>query len=384
MTRELSTIDQTSDELRPDYATTPGTALRAELDARGLTQADLAVRTGLSPKHINQVVQGIASLSTGTALLLERALGVDSQTWNSLEAGYQAVRTRELAEQRLDAEGEWLDHFPTQELVSRSVLDHARDAGVGHRVAQVLAFFGVADPAAWTRVYTEPVAIFRRAQHLPPDAYSIAVWLRLAELGAIRFRENHPLAPYSARRLRSVLPRLRVLTQLDDDAEAKAELQALAATAGVIVVVVRKMQGTGVNGATRWIGDHPVIALSDRYRYADVFWFSFFHEVGHILLHPRRATYIQHQPSDSSERVSDPNEMAADRFASDCLIPEAVGVTVQRLMSGSEIRRVAEEVGVGAGIIAGRIAHDRASKAGWALAAPLRRKLNFAESAFDS
>ena len=81
----------------PDYAVPPGETLRDTIQAMGMSQADLSRRTGLSAKHINQIVQGTAPISPDTALALEQVVGVPARFWDALEATYQA-RTNKLRE----------------------------------------------------------------------------------------------------------------------------------------------------------------------------------------------------------------------------------------------------------------------------------------------
>jgi HTH-type transcriptional regulator/antitoxin HigA len=360
------------DEFQADYAVHAGTVLRAELDARQLSQADLALRTGLSPKHVNQIVQGVVPLSAEVALLLERTLGVPSRVWNALEANHRDAVTRAAAQERLAAHASWLEQFPVKELVRRGVLSEV--GGVGARVEQLLTFFRVADPATWERVYAEPVAAFRRAQHLSPSATGTAVWLRLAEQAAERLRDQLSPAAYSARAFRRLLPELRALTTNEDTARAFSELQRRCAQVGVLVVFVPQLKGTGVNGATRWIGDHPLIALSDRYKYADTFWFSFFHEAGHVLLHPRRRTYVALADKGDDQ---DGHEAVADAYARDLLIPPDHEADLAHINRPAEATRLAQVIGVHPGIVAGRIAHQSGD---WQFAAKLRCKVNFVDA----
>jgi HTH-type transcriptional regulator/antitoxin HigA len=60
---------------RPDYAVPPGETLRDTLEALDMTQADLARRTGLSTKHINQLVQAAVALTPDTAMALDQVTG---------------------------------------------------------------------------------------------------------------------------------------------------------------------------------------------------------------------------------------------------------------------------------------------------------------------
>src|SRR5436190_12993416 len=111
----------TTGELRyaPDYATPTGASLRSTLAEIGMTQADLAARTGLSLKHINQIVQGVAPLTHETALLLEKVTGVPAKVWNALEASYRDRLARTQDKRKLESEANWLKEIPLKELAQR-------------------------------------------------------------------------------------------------------------------------------------------------------------------------------------------------------------------------------------------------------------------------
>ena len=70
---------------------------------------------------------------------------------------------------------------------------------------------------------------------------------------------------------------------------------------------------------TRWLNsDKALVQLSIRYPWADVFWFSLFHEIGHLLLHDRSSVFIE-----DKNREQQDLEDEADQFAADELIPPA-------------------------------------------------------------
>jgi HTH-type transcriptional regulator / antitoxin HigA len=71
-----------------DYAVAPGETLRELLEEQGLSQRDLARRTGLSPKHVNRLLRGLVPLSADVAVRLERVTGTPAMFWNRLEANY--------------------------------------------------------------------------------------------------------------------------------------------------------------------------------------------------------------------------------------------------------------------------------------------------------
>jgi addiction module HigA family antidote len=138
-------------EFRSDSPTSPGKILRADLDARRMTQADLAQRTGLSTKHINQVIQGVASLSPDVALILERTLGTPASVWTMLETRWQDERSRQRARNDLAEYIEWAKRFPIRAMVERGLLV-GDEKGVA-LVEALLGIFRVADPQAFDRVW---------------------------------------------------------------------------------------------------------------------------------------------------------------------------------------------------------------------------------------
>jgi plasmid maintenance system antidote protein VapI len=75
----------------------PGEILKAALDCLGMSQAELSRRTGLSTKHVNQVAQGVATLSIETAIKVEEATGIPAMLWNTLEAAYRDALARRPA-----------------------------------------------------------------------------------------------------------------------------------------------------------------------------------------------------------------------------------------------------------------------------------------------
>ncbi len=79
---------------RPNYAVPPGATLKETIEAMGISQAELAQRTGRSKKTINEIIKGKAAIMTDTAIQLERVLGVPASFWNNLERNYQETLER--------------------------------------------------------------------------------------------------------------------------------------------------------------------------------------------------------------------------------------------------------------------------------------------------
>lgn len=327
----------------PDYAVAPGETLRDRLRQIGLSQSELSMRAGLSTKHVNQIMRGIAPITLETAISLERITGVPANVWNRRESDYRESLMRANPPALSTEDEAWLASLPIRELQKRDQLPVVKDR---RRLFEaVLAFFGVADRAAYERVWRQPVASFRRSAAYASAPGSALSWLRIAQLEAQPAR----VEPYSAPQFRLVLQQIRSLTA-GGDANLLIEL---CASAGVVVVFVPEVTGCRMSGAAWWAAPgRAVIALSDRWKKDDHFWFSFFHEAGHILLHSKKETFIDDGADD------DLLEDEANTFARDLLIPPSRLAELRQLSTETNVVEFAAELGIAAGIIVGRLQHD--------------------------
>ena len=360
----------------PDYAVPPGATLIEALEEAGLTQAELACRAELSPKHVNRLAKGHAALTPAVAVKLERVLGIPSQFWNAREANYKA-RLARLAERQATAEDlGWLQCLPWRELRKRGHLPDTDDKAA--LVSAAKRFFGVATAAAWNAIWSEPAASFRHASAYEVDAGALASWVRITEVHATEVQHDE----YNESRFRRVLTDIRSATA-DPPDDVGAWLQRICGAVGVAVVFEPEIKGARVSGAAYWLAGQPVIALSLRYRSDDQFWFSLFHEAGHILLHPRRERFIDAGavphlgdegagPVDGAER-----ELEADRFAATTLIPESYEEQLMELKTLAQIESFAAGLGIAAGIVVGRLQFE--GRLPYKIGNRLKRRIVFAD-----
>lgn len=335
-------------QYQPDYVVPPGATVQETIEALGMTQTELATRTGRTLKHINEIVQGKAPISPETAIQFETVLGVPAIFWNNLERNYRA-RVAELEEKRrLVGWVDWLKQFPMAALRRRGVISKARDKAP--QVKELLTFFGVATPEAWGALWSEVQVAYRRSRTFKSSSGALSVWLRLGELEGQRMQ----CAPYDRARFRAALTRARGLTEERPDV-IERELRGLCAGAGVAIGFVPELPGTCVSGATRWLGsEKALIQLSLRHKSDDHLWFGFFHEAGHILNHGKKEIFVEEKGD------PDDKERDADEFASEWLIPSS---EYRDFVSSSDfsefsIRQFARAVGIAPGIVVGRLQHE--------------------------
>jgi HTH-type transcriptional regulator/antitoxin HigA len=189
---------------------------------------------------------------------------------------------------------------------------------------------------------------------------AVAAWLRMGEIKA----QKKECELFKQKKLRKVIPEIRAMTTQQPD-QFMNNLYVLLASAGVALVLCPHLAGTYAQGATFWMGkDKGVVMMTIRGKWADIFWFSLFHELGHILLHSRQAIFLEGGDGDPNLVEQ---EREADRFAEDILIPRDKYedfVTKKRFYPG-DIEKFAELVSVSAGIVVGRLQNDGYLKRSW-------------------
>ncbi|HPA50365.1 MAG TPA: HigA family addiction module antitoxin [Thermoanaerobaculia bacterium] len=335
---------------QPDFVTPPGETLRETIEAWDITQADLAERTGKTLKAINEIVQGKSAITPETALQLERVLSVPAAFWLNREARYQEFKARVAADEKSSKGEDWARGFPVRAMEKRGWLPAGKNPA--ERANALLVFFGVASVDAWEVVWGDVAAQYRKARAFEGDPKSLFAWLRRGELLA----RDVETKPWSAAGFTDVLRSLRSLTLRPFDC-ALPEAVAHCASVGVVLVVEPELPKARVFGATRWLSPtRALVQLSFRYRTEDHFWFTFFHEAGHLLRHGKKDFFVEDGTSTSRE------EEEADRFAAETLLPtrSLAGFLRSWRRDEASLRRFAEEQGIAPGIVVGRLQHEGA------------------------
>lgn len=352
---------------KPDYTVPPGDLIADFLEEEGMTQVELARRLGVTTKHLNQLISGTASLSSELAILLERVSGISARLLNSMEADFQDFHARRREADELAAEVGWLNELPVKELIKRGYIQDCGKDLVA-QLRDVLRFFGVAQRSTFDEVCAS--AAYRKSRAFESDPNAIATWLRIGELEASKVS----CEPFDRQKFRAALDEIRALTRFSHPNDWLHDLQRLCAEAGVAVVFVQEIGKTRLSGATMWLSqDKAAIILSLRGRWADVFWFTFFHEAAHILYHTKKRTFIDDGAVDGEL------EQEADDFASNFLIPKRYESRLPEVRSAHAVRVFAEQLGIGTAIVVGRLHHDKHVPPSWFNKPDLRPRYKFTD-----
>lgn len=331
----------------PNWATHPGEHLAEQIEARGWSQAGFARLAGLTPKLVSTIISGRNPVKPETAIKLERVLGLKAEIWTRLQANWDLfeARTRERA---ADAEVKaWVEQFPIKELQARGRLPKRADLGTLKE--GLLGLFGIGTIDAYSQKLASLCVQHRQSQAHPISPHHVAVWLMLGEEKA-----RAAAAPaFDQDRFIAAVRAIRSLTTAEPEV-FEPRMKALCRDAGVALVFERPISRTRLYGLARWLDpDHAMIQMSLRMKSNDHFWWTFFHEAAHLVLH-RGRNFIDEDDGARDRYEEEANEWAAktlvdlDRFKL---------FIANHPRSAAAVRRFAEEVGIHPGIVVGMLQH---------------------------
>lgn len=327
----------------------PGDTIIETIEYIKMSQVELAERMGKTPSKINDLISGKEPITMATALQLEKVLGIDAQFWLNREMLYREKLSRLEQEKELNECKEWLRMQPIKELKACGYLKSEKIDST--MVEECLKFYGVVAPSQWESLYVDQYvsASFRRSSAYKSTLGGLAAWLRIGE---IEMRKRK-LISYNKEIFKKSLLEIRNLVRHHPE-DFALQLQKYCSNAGVAVVYTICIPKAPISGVARWVGGNPLIQLSDRYKSNDHFWFSFFHEAGHILLHGKKDVFVE----DLDEYEANPEkEIEADGFANKFLLPVDITAELPSNITERDIRQIARKYNTHAAIVLARLQH---------------------------
>lgn len=334
----------------------PGEFLKEELEARGWSQADLAEILGRPPRLVSEIISGKRAISPETAQGLGDAFDVDPQYWLNLESAYQLSRSP-AANQGVAKRAKLFEKAPIKEIIRRNWIEASGDAN--ELEVRLLKFFGIpsleAEPEIW------PHAARKSSSY--EGGITPAQWAWLCR--ARHLARQTDAARYDAALFDDMVARLRLLLAEPEEARHAPKIMA---EYGIRLVIVEPLANTKLDGACFWLDEKsPVVVLSIRFDRIDAFWFTLFHELGHVKAEDGLRntaipidTDIVGQGALKSEEKPE-SEQRADRFAMDNIISRAkldsFIARIRPLYYKEKIRGFATVNGVHPGIVVGQLQH---------------------------
>lgn len=324
---------------RTFVATPPGATIKEQIVERSMNQKEFSARMGMSEKHISKLINGEVQLTMETARRLEMVLGLPAQFWCNLEAIYREKIVKVNEENTMDFDIEIAKKMPYKEMEKSGWIDCA--AKWSERVVHLRKYFEVAQ-LGFLKENLVPGIACRKLSVSEKSDYALVAWVQKAKLESRKVDTQ----PINIKLLNHSMGQIRKMTILPPD-EFCPNLREVLACCGVAIIFLPHMEGSFLQGATFYDGNKIVLGLTVRGRDADIFWFSLFHELGHIVL----------GHVGNINGTSEADENAADEYSKNILIPKEKFDTFvqQNDFSKEAIVEFAKNVDIAAGIVVGRL-----------------------------
>ena len=288
----------------------PGRDLAEKLEEMGLDANDLAARMGYTPKAVNDILQGNSRITPEVALSLEMITEIPADYWLRSQIAYDEYITRERIKASLSDQSLWKKSFPSEVNVREWVRQDKKDE---KSLIPLLKFFAVASPQAWEGYYKKAQlkVAFRISLAEVKDPYATSAWIRRGEILSDR-DPMEKLGQIAVRKkLKAALPeiiafaaanktlpkRAKKITYTTPEADVVDDcmtgLQELCRKIGIRVLFVQNFKSAPIHGMYRWYKDVPLIQLHDRFEKRATMWFTFFHELAHVLYHGKKGICLQ-------------------------------------------------------------------------------------------
>lgn len=347
-------------EYKDTVAFHPGYYLREIVEDMGISQEEFAKRLGTTPKTLSVLLNGGQRLTADIALRLAKMLGTSSQYWLNLQSAFDAVVAEASAAEELEQEKVVLktlgysyfrEHFGLPGLARK----------VGEQVEQVRRLLRV---GSLTVLRQPDLATSFRGKGATTEEKTVIRANAMVQIAANEALEVD--APKYSRGLFEEAVSF-ALTQTSNHGGFLGAVGERFREAGVILVILPNLKGSNTNGATKRVNGRVMLMVSDRGQSADAFWFTLFHEIGHIMA----GDFGVSLKGDEGAA-----EEAADAYARDALVdPEAYERFVSKeCFTKSAVLEFAQSIERDPGIVLGRLQNDGYVGYNDARLAPLRTR----------
>lgn len=333
-----------------EYVIAPGETILELLEVNCMTQLDLANKTGINKKTINEIIKGKAPITTSTALKLEYVFNIPASFWNNLESSYRESLEREKDIESIKEDEQYLINIPYSEMAKRNWdwIEKTRDSY--EKVINLRKFFSVASLGFDTELKRK--LAFRKSNNENFSFESLYCWLRYGEIQSNKI--EYP--KFDIEKLKENSKKIRDLVN-HSFLEQLDLIKQLMKECGVALIYEPHLPNTYVNGVSYKITcDKAIIMISDRGKKDDILWFTLFHEIAHLIMHSKKEVFVDLEDTESNDV-----ELEADEFARNILIPDnAYNNFVKNniVFNENNIKDFSKDNNISTGILVGRLQKD--------------------------
>lgn len=323
----------------------PGETILEMIQDRNISQKELAIRTGFTEKHVSTVINGQKNISAEFAMRLEYALGVPASFWRNLQTNYDLEVVSFNEKHNISDKEKQIakEVKQTVEVLTNQKIKVNNGTDSVYKIRQLL---GVSNLTSLAPLNTAQY----RAQFAENTSENVMyAWQYLCEKKA----ENQTDKQLDVEKLVNSLERIKNIMHLDSTKHISL-IQEILNDCGILFVVEKDVKKAPIKGLTvKTKKDQVMIALTIRGKFVDIFWFTLFHEIAHVIY----GDYLKNQKHWEKDNKI---EKKADEYAANALIDKEAykEFIIKKDFSIEAIRHFAKINNVLPTIVIGRLMND--------------------------
>jgi len=324
----------------PEEIPDPIEAILFRLEQSGKTQKNLEPYIGNRSK-VHEVLTRKRPLTLSMIRALQQGLGIPAK----------ALLGESKVAPPTDEEFN-MDNYPVKEIFSKKWLeDISTNAGNDLKAAFDIFISPLKEKPGMVPLFKKT---HLRSANRSLDKYALKAWTARIIHKAMKNEFSYEFDP---EKLDSEF--FKDLAQLSS--KEKGPLLALdyLKSYGISLVIEPHLEHTYLDGASIvYQKEHPIIALSIRHDRIDNFWFTLFHEIGHLKLHLLNNDNLLFF-DDLDIDPTDDKEKEADEFARETLVPETEWAKspASKSRMPEAVKHLANKLNISPAIVAGKIQH---------------------------
>lgn len=327
----------------------PGVYIKESLEAMEMTGKEFSARTGISERTLSSIINGNGDITFDVAYKLSSYFDNSISYWTNLQTQYNVYLLSESKKDELKEEWDLIKN------VKKYLLDYNyiySDDSKETIIQKCRKLVGVNNLHLLNK---KDSFVCLKEQHTQKqsDCFFQNFWISLA-LNEARKKNG---IPFDKKLLLDSINEIRGMTTQDPNI-FYPRLQEIFERCGISFVLLPYLSKSNIYGVTKWFSkDNVMLAISNRGEKADLFWFTLFHEISHVLMEHRREMLLNMKDSVDDE---------ADKMAADMLIPAKEWESFISLKNYSinSINNFADKIGIHPCIIVGRLYKEKKLKYG--------------------
>ena len=323
----------------------PSLYINEYIESLEMTQDEFAKRLGISGKQLSLLLSKKANITVDIAYKLSSLTGTSMEFWQNLQSMYDAYIIS------LDEENKYLRECKYFKMIDKDFLVNIKIINHDDKINEAIKKLRSALPIASLELLSQPdlYSTYRTSSSISEQEKNIVcrnVWVSIAFKQAKKIDTK----PFDENKLLESIALFRSMT-LQAPEVFFPKLQDVLSKCGVALVVLPTLRNSNINGVTKWISNEKaMVALNTRGAYNDKFWFSFFHELKHVLQKTKRRMITGTE--------GNVLEADADFYACEVLIPNEKWKQFKNY-TREGIIKFATTIKIHPGIVVGRLQKEK-------------------------